>query len=745
MTHVSYSIRLIILSLAILLPFPGLGRGAELPAPRVDFSYAFATPHRLTVARPDSSDKTLLDLQPGRLRLAWSFDDLLHYPLASFKTPPATWAVQLTPEVSDQPFATSRWTRVEGHLPALENLYESPASVMRLEVVGGASAAIIRVQLTNKSEQPQQFSLRCESEKNGENPAWVDPARWPGDNLVAAWNERADRVLVLGIGADRYSLATDRRAPGPKTMLLVWDVKPHEIRTGWIVRPYRAYAADLPSLRARDWSKEMDAAKQEWRALLHRASAVMIPDAGVANAFLACLADLFIMREPVADGYIAAVPGTEVYRAPNPFEAAVVAIALDQVGLHRESTSGYQMCLDMQEPDGNWDDPRGWGHLMWGGAGFKAWAAMEHYQLTRDRKYLEQVYPRLVASSRWQERERARTRVTSKTERPLTYGLMPRGFGDCGLKDDTDLYGVFLPHNIWAVYADRLSVEAAEILGQRRDLVELKRIYESARTDLLQAMDRGAIREADYRWIPGVSGKTSGSSWGVLNALFPTHLLPADHELITGTLHHIEQKMSPGGIPIGTGWMKDGMWVAITLDNVAETQLARGNGDAAARYLYATLNHGTPLFTWCEERGQEPGTTKCSGDRQHLWTPVAVVRCLRDMLIMEDADGLQLALGTDRSWLANGQRVGIANAPTHFGLVSWQMQYDAAKRKVIGQVEFARSGNAGWATLHIRLPADQHIASVIPESGATILPDGSGLKWISPRGKISFQATVQSP
>ena len=712
---------------------------------RVDFSHAFATPHRLTVARPDSSDKTLLDLQPGGLRVAWSYDDLLHYPLASFKTPPAAWAVRITPELSGKPFAKSRWKRVEEHLPALDNLHESPGGSMRIEVVGGATAAILRVELTNTSDQPQQFSLRCESLHWGENPAWVDPARWPGDNLVAGWNERADRVLVLGIGADRHSLAADRRAPGPKTMLLVWDVKPHETRTGWIVRPYRACAADLTALRARDWTKEMEAAKQEWRALLRRASGVTIPDAGVANAHLACLADLFIMREPVADGYTAAVPGTEVYRAPNAFEAAVVAVALDQAGLHRESAGGYQMCLDMQEPDGNWNDPRGWGHLMWGGAGFKAWAAMEHYRLTRDRNYLAKAYPRLVASSRWQERERARTRVTSGTERPLTYGLMPRGMGDCGLKDDTDLYGVFLPHNIWAVYADSLAVETAEILGKRKDLAELKRIHETARADLLQAMDRGAIRERDYRWIPGVPGKTSGSRWGVLNALFPCRILPADHELITGTLRHIEASLSPGGIPLRTGWLQDGMWVAITLDNVAEVHLARGNGDAAARYLYATLNHGTPLYTWCEERGPEPGSAKCTGDRQHLWTPVAVVRCLPDMLVMEDGDGLQLALGTDREWLAGGNPVGITNAPTHFGPVSWRMAYNAAGSQVSGEVEFPKNCTAARAALHIRLPGKLRVTSVEPASGAAILPDGGGLSWNSPHERIAFKATTRSP
>ena len=65
---------------------------------------------------------------------------------------------------------------------------------------------------------------------------------------------------------------------------------------------------------------------------------------------------------------------------------------------------------------------------------------------------------------------------------------------------------------------------------------------------------------------------------------------------------------------------------------MAQAHLARGNGDATAEYLLATLNHGTPLYTWCEERGQEPGTNKISGDRQHLYTPVALLGLVRDAL-----------------------------------------------------------------------------------------------------------------
>ena len=715
---------------------------AAAQRPRVDFSYAFATPHRITVGRPDSSDRTLLDCQPGSLRMAWTYDDLKSYPLASFRTPPTLWDLRIALHLDGQALGKSRWRRVDGHLPALENVYEDSRGTARLEAVGAATAAIVRIDLANTDAKPHRFALRCDSQNWGENPAWVDAGRWVGDNLVAGWNDRADRVLVLGVGAEAYSLAADKRPPGAKSLVMVWNLKAGEKRTAWLVRPYRGYAADLPALRKGDWSKELDAAKAEWRALLDRASRASIPDAAVADALRACLADLFIMREPVSDGYMAAVPGTECYRAPNAFEAGIVAVALDQMGYARESADGYRMCVEMQEPDGNWNDAKGWGHLMWGGAGFKAHTIMTHYRLTGDKEYLAKAWPHMVASSRWQERERARTRVMRGAERPVTYGLIPRGMGDAGLMNDGDLYGVFLPHNIWAVYADRLAVEAAEILGKKDDADELRKIYETAREDLLRALDRGAIREKDYRWIPGVPNKTSGSRWGVLNALFPCGLLPADHELITGTLRHIESHMSPGGIPVHTGWMADGMWVAITLDNVAETHLARGNGDPAAKYLYATLNHGTPLYTWCEERGQEPHTTKTSGDRQHLWTPVAVVRAIRDCLVMEQGDGLHLALGTERTWLADGRPVGIADAPTHFGRVSYQLHYDPAAGKVTGEATFAKDSTAKWAVLHVRLPGGLRVTAVDAASSAVVTADGAALRWETPRGTVRFSATV---
>ncbi|MCX6622474.1 MAG: hypothetical protein NTY38_15690, partial [Acidobacteria bacterium] len=451
-------------SLALLLLLASPAAASE----QVDFSYAFAPPHRITISRPGASEKTLLDLEPGSLTVAWTYDNLLNTPLCVFKAPRIQWRIRIQPVLDGKPFRASRWTRGGDYLPLLDNLYEDPAATLRLEAIGARTAAVIRVTATNRDARPHRITVPAEVRGGwvAHNPAWGEPGR-DADTLVAGQMERADRILLFGLGATTVTA-------GPTTTRLEWDLAPGQTGTGWLIRPYSAYQAELPTLRNADWSKEFTAATAEWRQLFARVSAVEIPDAGVRNAFYSGVGDLFIMREPLAQGYTGGIPGTEVYRSTNPAEPAVAAMAMDQLGLHAEAADGLRVHIDLQEPDGNWDDPKGWGHHCWGDSGFKAWTAMEHYRLTGDRVFLESLYPHLAASSRWQEGMRRATRLEQNGVRPATYGLMPRGMGDGGLMNGKDYFGVFYTHNILALYADKLSVEAAEILGRTADLPELR-------------------------------------------------------------------------------------------------------------------------------------------------------------------------------------------------------------------------------------------------------------------------------
>ena len=705
---------------------------------KIDFSYAFALPHRITVALPDSSNKTLIDVNKDNISLGWTYNNLLNVPLDAHQPVVSNWWASCWPEIDGRRLGTGSYSRLNGYLPALHNVYQDNDGVVDVQIVGGKIAAIARIEVRNTTDKPHKFDfVFTVNGAFGEVPGYVINGD-PLDYVTAGWNGRADQILAMGVGANCTRHTRN-------SIDLQWNLEPGKTAVGWVVRPYKAYESDedAPKLRSHDWAKEFDSAKATWTKLLGRAFALEIPDESIRNAYYAGLADIFIMREPVANGYIAACPGTEGYRCPNDTEPLVGTIGIDQSGLHKEAELGYLMCLDQQGKDGNWATPWGWTHRYWSSSGFKAWSVIEHYKLTGNKAFLEKYYPRLLACSQWQEGMRAKTRVLENGRKPLTYGLMPRGAGDCGLDAGDSWYGVFYPHNIWALYADKIALEAGEILGKEKDIPTLRHNYEVARDDLLESIRNGSIQQEDYKWIPGSPARATGSRWGVLNAAFPTELLSANDPLITGTLRFMNTRVGPGGLQLGTGYMADGMWVAISLDNVAEVELMRNNGDEFARLLYACINHGTPLYTWCEERGKEAGTSETGGDRQHLWTPTAIIRGIRDAMVMEEGDGLHMARGTARQWLGSGESVGIKNVPTHFGYISYELKYESKASRVAGEVNFPAKSTMRWAVLHVRLPEGLIIKSS-NTAGAEIIDNGEGIKWLNPKGKVNIDLIVGS-
>jgi hypothetical protein len=72
------------------------------------------------------------------------------------------------------------------------------------------------------------------------------------------------------------------------------------------------------------------------------------------------------------------------------------------------------------------------------------------------------------------------------------------------------------------------------------------------------------------------------------------------------------------------------------------------------------------------------------------------------------------------------------------------MQYDATKARVAGEVTFAEDREPAWAVVNIRLPSKLRVTAVNPASGATVLPNGEGLRWNKPRGSVRFEAAVGS-
>jgi len=140
---------------------------AATAAERVDFGYAFAPPHRITVGRPGDSVKTLLDVEPGALTISWSYEDLRGIPLAAWKPPQVRWRVHVQPRLDGQPILESTWSRGAEALPMLDNLYRSAAGTVRMEAIGAATGALVRATVRNTDVKPHRFSIACEMRSAG--------------------------------------------------------------------------------------------------------------------------------------------------------------------------------------------------------------------------------------------------------------------------------------------------------------------------------------------------------------------------------------------------------------------------------------------------------------------------------------------------------------------------------------------------------------------------------------------------
>ena len=114
--------------------------GSE-PVMNVDFSYAFGLPHRMTVALPDSSDKTIVDTHADRLQLRWTYGNLRNIPVGAFMPLGSSWSGDAWVEIDGRRVPIKGHRRAEGILPVLDAESVDADGKVAWDAVAGKSAA----------------------------------------------------------------------------------------------------------------------------------------------------------------------------------------------------------------------------------------------------------------------------------------------------------------------------------------------------------------------------------------------------------------------------------------------------------------------------------------------------------------------------------------------------------------------------------------------------------------------------
>ncbi|MBP7051792.1 MAG: hypothetical protein KBE65_12325 [Phycisphaerae bacterium] len=665
--------------------------------------------------------------------------------------------VQRSPRDSDRKLWKGDWLRVsfgfpreelrggrelaEGFLPVLRTwwqegpLYYEQKTVLTAPKLGDIAldtptVLLVQVRAVNTSESQEAVAaLRFDTDAGGSEKLILKEDRVLA---VSGAGERL-RFLIGGQG----SLVQEGRA-------VKWtaDLKPGQSRTLHVAIPSITLAGDeeIQAVRGLDFAAETKRVCAFWRDLTAEGTQITTPEPWLNDFYKSHLRHLLVncFKELDTD-YLHAHVGTFHYGV-YPNESIMMVSDLDRRGYHDQARRNYDAFLHYQGTvamPGNFQSAEGQfygagGHETGGynkSHGYVMWGMAQHWQFTRDREWMDRAAPGLVKSCEWVIRER-RASMTARPDgsRPLEYGWLPAG----SLEDVTD-YWNWLATNSATVWGFRALADALADFGHpegRRLQTEARAYYE----DFMRGITESrvlcpVVRLRDGTYVPKIPSRLyeRGRAHGWLREtlegplFLPAYgLLAPDAPETRWVLKDYEDNLyisdrygyaipaydafwfSRGGFSMQANLL-DGPLPYLWRDDVKHYLRAYFNGFASAFY---------PEIRMCNEHSL-PELGYPRGDHFKTSDEAQSTYWLRLMFVNERGNDLYLGQAIPRYWLANGNRIGIERAASHFGPLSAQWESRTAEGVVKVTLDPPARNEPRMIYLRIRHPQDKPLLSVL--------------------------------
>ena len=455
-------------------------------------------------------------------------------------------------------------------------------------------------------------------------------------------------------------------------------------------------------------------------------------------------------------------------------ETYMILRALDLQGLHQEAADGLDQWLRLpmelkvvpgagghhgwalpDRPLGHFSDGKGClthaegipgagGHMdgvhsM--GPGAIMFTLMEHFRLTGDLDWLKAHAPRLKANAEWILRQRhLLASHVPGGQRLWSKGLQP---AHVVTPDSERMHMQFYESEAYYWLAVKRFAELLALIDPNEG-ARLAAEAEAYRKDLLAAIDRSIaltpvvpVRDGTYRsfipFAPYVRGFAAGAwGWrrcqGHVGAIYwdsvqsadplisPSGLLSPQDRRVHGHLDVLEDRLllentkvnaRTVGFDSEKHWFSHASWqYQCGLERHANIHLA---ADDVPNFLRSMLNQYAVDIMPGEYTFREHTT---GGPPDKIYEESCFLERFRQMLVMEEGDALWLARATPRAWFEPGRKISVKNAPTHFGVVSYEILSDADQGKISATVEVPSRPPAPTLVLRFRHPKAAPIQSV---------------------------------
>jgi hypothetical protein len=458
------------------------------------------------------------------------------------------------------------------------------------------------------------------------------------------------------------------------------------------------------------------------------------------------------------DDYPYGILGAETY---------MILAALDLMGSHKAAEDGFDQWVSLpmdpnsaghhpwalpDRPNGLFSEghgclthavgPEGAGGHMDGvhafGPGSIGLALTEHYWMTGDTEWLKASAPRIKANAEWMLRQR---RVVSNMvpggDRLWCKGLQP------ALQVTPDSGGLWMQfYECEAYYWASISRFAATLSVVDPDGgANLMAEAEAYRKDLRAAVERSIalspvvpVRDGTFHsvvpfacyvrglgtgawgWQRDGSGSHVGPLyWETVQSaaalISPAGLLSPDDVRVQGYLDVLEDRLLLENQYVGQRakghWFMAGWQYQGGLERTANMHLA---GDDIPVFLRSFFNcYAVDILP---NDGYIFNEHAVHGPPDKIFEEAAFLERFRNLLVMEAGENLWLARATPRSWLEQGKKIAVKNAPTHFGTLAYEIVSDVDNGKITATIQIPNRSPAKNVILRLRHPQAKPIKAV---------------------------------
>lgn len=333
------------------------------------------------------------------------------------------------------------------------------------------------------------------------------------------------------------------------------------------------------------------------------------------------------------------------------------------------------------------------------------YAVAKNFLLSQDRHTFKQLLPASLKSMDWCLAQVRRARQQGGITRGLVRGPLNDGTGD-GYWAFNQAY-MYAGLDLFGKALERFGQpRAAECQGAARELQQS--IDRAFRTAMVESP---LVQLRDHTWIPYVPCDATRRG-RLLDQWYPT-------DVDTGAIHLLRLKAIPADSDLADFLLNDhednlylhgwGMANEPVYNPQATAYLLRDDPKAAIRAFYSMMacafSHS--VFEPVEHRwshGQYFGPPSTDGAWAELY---------RNMLIQElDDDTLLLFGATPRTWLEDGKRIIIEQAPTYYGKLSAVVESQADSGEITARIEMPGDAKGKALVVRLRHPRGSHMSSV---------------------------------